>query len=114
LPPAKFVVDDRQPGQAFDSMVCAGVIVTGATVRLSVLSPAVRAEAGAMVEGSILLDDVRVGRGAIVRNAILDKGVLVEDGARLGLDPELDRQRYSVSRCGIVVVGKNQIVRRNA
>jgi glucose-1-phosphate adenylyltransferase len=111
LPPAKFVVDDRQPGQALDSLVSAGVIVAGATVRRSVLSPAVRAEAGALVEGSIVLDDARIGRGAIVRNAILDKNVVVEDGARIGLDPEADRARFSVTNAGITVVGKNQIVR---
>jgi glucose-1-phosphate adenylyltransferase len=112
LAPAKFVVDDRQPGQALDSMVSAGVIVAGAMVRRSVLSPAVRAEAGAFVEGSVLLDDVRVGRGAVVRNAILDKGVVVEDGARVGFDLETDRSRFTVSANGVVVVGKNGIVRR--
>jgi glucose-1-phosphate adenylyltransferase len=111
LPPAKFVVDDRQPGQALDSLVSAGVIVAGATIRRSVLSPSVRAEAGALVENSVLLDNVRIGRGALVRNAILDKGVVVEDGARIGLDTDADRARYTVSRCGIVVVGKNQVVR---
>ena len=111
LPPAKFVVDERQPGQALDSLVSAGVIVAGATVRRSVLSPAVRAEAGALVEGSVLMDNVRIGRGALVRNAILDKGVVVEDGARIGLDHAADRTRFTVSRCGIVVVGKNQVVR---
>ena len=111
LPPAKFVVDDRQPGQALDSLVSAGVIVAGATIRRSVLSPSVRADAGALVEGSVLMDHVRVGRGALVRNAILDKGVVVEDGARIGLDAEADRARFTVSRCGVVVVGKNQIVR---
>jgi glucose-1-phosphate adenylyltransferase len=111
LPPAKFVVDDRQPGQALDSLVSAGVIVAGATIRRSVLSPSVRADAGALVENSVLLDNVRIGRGALVRNAILDKGVVVEDGARIGLDADADRARYTVSRCGIAVVGKNQIVR---
>jgi glucose-1-phosphate adenylyltransferase len=111
LPPAKFVVDDRQPGQALDSLVSAGVIVAGATIRRSVLSPSVRADAGALVENSVLLDNVRIGRGALVRNAILDKGVVVEDGARIGLDTDADRARYTVSRCGIVVVGKNQVVR---
>jgi glucose-1-phosphate adenylyltransferase len=112
LPPAKFVVDERQPGQALDSLVSAGVIVTGATVRRSVLSPGVRAEAGALVENSIVMDNALIGRGAIVRNAILDKNVVVEDGARIGLDSEHDHQRFSVTRCGISVVAKNQIVRR--
>jgi glucose-1-phosphate adenylyltransferase len=110
LPPAKFVVDERQPGQALDSLVSAGVIVAGATVRRSVLSPAVRAEAGALVENSIVFDDARIGRGAIVRNAIIDKNAVIHDGARIGLDLEVDRGRYAVSRGGIVVIGKNQIV----
>jgi glucose-1-phosphate adenylyltransferase len=110
LPPAKFVVDE-QPGQALDSLVGAGVIVAGATIRRSVVAPAVRAEAGAVVEGSVLLDYVRVGRGAQVRDAILDKGVRVEDGARIGHNLEADRARFTVSPGGIVVVAKNQIVR---
>jgi glucose-1-phosphate adenylyltransferase len=110
LPPAKFVVHD-QPGQALDSLVSAGVIVAGATIRRSVLSPAVRAQAGAVVEGSVLMDNVSIGRGARVRNAILDKGVRVEDGACLGQDLEADRARFTVSPSGVVVVGKNGVVR---
>jgi glucose-1-phosphate adenylyltransferase len=107
LPTAKFVVDE-QPGLALDSLVSAGVIVAGGTVRRSVLSPGVRVERGAVVEGGVLLDGVRIGRGAVVRNAILDKGVEVADGATVGVDPEADRAHFAVSRNGIVVVGKNK------
>src|ERR1700704_1742951 len=85
LPPAKFVVDG-QPGRAEDSLVSAGVIVSGGVVRRSVLSPSVRVEAGAVIEGSILLDGVSVRRGAVVRNSILDKNVDVAEGASIGVD----------------------------
>ena len=60
---------------------------------------------------SVLMDNVRIGRGALVRNTILDKGVQVEDGARIGHDPDADRARFTVSQSGVVVVGKNAIVR---
>ena len=109
LPPAKLVLHE-QPGQAQDSLLSAGVIVAGGTVRRSVLSPQVRVEPGALVEGSVLLDGVWVGRGAVVRHAILDKNVQVEPGAAIGVHPELDRARFTVSSSGVVVVAKNQVV----
>jgi glucose-1-phosphate adenylyltransferase len=104
LPPAKFV----EGGLAQESIVSAGVIVAGATVRQSVLSPGVTVLAGAYVEGSVLMHGVHIGRGAVVRRAILDKNVVVPDGAHIGVEPELDRQRYHVSESGIVVLGKGQ------
>ncbi|MDQ3602124.1 MAG: glucose-1-phosphate adenylyltransferase [Actinomycetota bacterium] len=102
LPPAKFV----QGGTAQESIIGPGSIVSAAEVSYSVLSADVVVEAGAHVEGSVLMPGVRVGKGAVVRRAILDKNVVVPDGGQVGLDPGLDRERYTVSGGGVVVLGK--------
>jgi glucose-1-phosphate adenylyltransferase len=104
LPPAKFV----EGGLAQESIVSAGVIVSGGTVRQSVVSPGVSVLGGATVEDSVLMHGAQIGRAAVVRRAILDKNVVVPDGARIGVDPEADRERYHVSDSGIVVLGKGQ------
>jgi glucose-1-phosphate adenylyltransferase len=107
LPPAKFVFEDgARTGQAFDSLVSNGVIVSGGTVRHSVISPGVRIEPGALVERSVLMDGVQVGPGAVVRNAIVDKNVEIAPGATLGVDAEQDRRIHRLSPNGVVVVGK--------
>jgi glucose-1-phosphate adenylyltransferase len=107
LPPAKFIFEDPgRTGVAFDSTVCAGVIVSGGTVRRSILSPEVRVHSYAEVERSVLLHGVDVGRGAIVRNAIVDKNVRIAPGARIGVDGDADRERFVVTESGIVVIGK--------
>jgi glucose-1-phosphate adenylyltransferase len=111
LPPAKFVFDDAsRTGHALDSIVSAGVIVSGGTVRRSVISPGVLVEAGAVVEDSVVMDDVVIGEGAVVRRAIIDKNVRVPPHARIGGQPELDEQQFTVSANGIVVIGKGEKV----
>jgi glucose-1-phosphate adenylyltransferase len=111
LPPAKFVFDEEgRRGHALDSMVCAGVVISGATVRRSVLSPGVLVHSYADIEGSVLFSGVEVGRRAVVRNAILDKDVVVEPGATLGVDIDVDRRRWTVSDAGVVVVPKGERV----
>jgi glucose-1-phosphate adenylyltransferase len=105
MPPAKFV----EGGLAQESVVGAGAIISGATVRHSVIAPNCRLHAGAYVEGTVAMDGVQIGRGAVVRRAILDKGVVVPDGALIGVDLDTDRQRYHVSDSGIVVLGKGQL-----
>jgi glucose-1-phosphate adenylyltransferase len=112
LPPAKFVFDDdERRGQALDSMVCAGVVISGGTARRSVLSPGVHLHTHAEVEDSVLFQDVDVARDAVVRRAIVDKGVRIVPGAQLGVDAEADRARgFHVSEGGIVVIPKGATV----
>lgn len=108
MPPAKFV----EGGNAHESMVGAGTIVSGAHVRTSVLASAVSVEAGAYVEGSVVMPGVRIGRNAVVRHAILDKNVEVPDGAQIGVDLDRDRELYTVSDGGVVCLGKGVVAAR--
>ncbi len=111
LPPAKFLFQEEgRTGRALDSMVCAGVIVSGATARRSVLSPGVHLHSRSEVEGSILMHNVDLGRGAVVRNAIVDKNVRIAAGAQVGVDADADRERFVVSAGGIVVIPKGATV----
>jgi len=111
LPPAKFVLEDPgRTGMAVDSMVCAGVVVSGGVVRRSILSPRVHVHSFAEVEDCVLMHEVDIGRGAVVKRAILDKNVRVAEGASIGVDPAADKKRFTVSDSGVVVVGKGATV----
>jgi glucose-1-phosphate adenylyltransferase len=111
-PPAKFARDDDgRAGQALDSVVSNGVIVSGGLVSNSVLSPGVRVHSRSRVDRAVILHHCLVSRDAIVENAILDKHVVVAEGATVGVDKEHDRARgLVVSRGGVTVVGKGQVV----
>jgi glucose-1-phosphate adenylyltransferase len=111
-PPPKFVFADTGApnprfGQALDSLICSGCIISGGQVRRSVLSPNVRINSWAAVEDSILFDSVDIGRHARVRRAIIDKGVRVPEGIEIGYDLDHDRARgFTVTDSGIVVISK--------
>jgi len=113
-PPAKFVHDDgNRLGRALDSVVSNGVVVSGGSVRNSVLAPGVQVASRSRVNRAVLLHYARIGRRAVVENAILDKNVVVEEGATVGVDKDHDRARgLVVSEGGITVVGKGQVVPR--
>jgi glucose-1-phosphate adenylyltransferase len=112
LPPAKFVFDedDGRRGTALDSMVCAGVVISGATVRRSLLSPGAHLHSYAEVEDSVLMQGVDVGQRAVVRRAIVDKNVRIAAGAEVGVDPVADRERFTISAGGVVVIPKGATV----
>jgi glucose-1-phosphate adenylyltransferase len=112
LPPAKFVFDDEdgRRGMALDSMVCAGVVISGATVRRSVLSPGAHLHSYAEVEDSVLMQGVDVGQHAVVRRAIVDKNVRIAPGAQIGVDAAADRERFTISAGGVVVIPKGATV----
>lgn len=105
LSPARF----NAGGIASESIISAGCLIRGQVTR-SVLSPDVRVDPGAVVQGSVLHDNVHIGRGAIVRGAILDKNVEVPPGATIGVNPGRDAELYTVSKAGVIALGKGQQV----
>jgi len=107
-PPAKFVFDDEdRRGQAIDSIVSGGCILSGGVVRKSVLGRGVHVHTGALVEGCVIMDNCDIGRHAKVRRAILDKNVRIPENATVGYDLDADRARgWHVTESGIVVIGR--------
>ncbi len=110
-PPAKFVREEEgRVGQAINSLIAGGVVVSGGTVRQSLLFRRVRVNSWSRVENSVLFDDVDVGRHAKLKNVIVDKEVKIPAGLELGYDLEADRARgLTVTPGGVVVVPKGYV-----
>ncbi|MCL6556990.1 MAG: glucose-1-phosphate adenylyltransferase [Burkholderiales bacterium] len=105
LPPAKFVFDDPdRRGMAVDSMVSGGCIISGATVRSSVLFSSVRVDAYSEVVDSVILPRVEIGRHVRLRRVVVDKGCRIPDGLEVGFDVEKDRRRFYVTERGITLI----------
>jgi glucose-1-phosphate adenylyltransferase len=116
LPPPKFVFSDEGPretarrGEANDSMVCQGCIISGGHVRRSILSPNVRVNSYAQVENSIIFEGVDVGRHCRVRKAIIDKDVKIPQNTTIGYDLDHDRRRgFQITEQGVVVIAKDEL-----
>jgi glucose-1-phosphate adenylyltransferase len=105
LPPAKFVFDDDgRRGMAVDSLVSGGCIVSGATVRRSVLFSSVRVNNYSLVEDSVILPQTEIGSNVVLKRVIADRGCRIPDGMRIGVDPDRDRSRFYVTERGITLV----------
>lgn len=105
--PAKFVFSDHEDGRvgtAVDSIVGAGTIVSGGRLDSSVCFHEVRLNSYSHVSESVLFPHVEIGRGARLKRCIVDRGVRVPPGMQIGVDPEEDKHRFSVSEAGVVVV----------
>jgi glucose-1-phosphate adenylyltransferase len=108
-PPAKFTFDEEhRRGQAIDTIVSGGCLLSGGVVRNSVLGRGVRVHAGALVEDCVILDNCDIGRRAKIRRAILDKNVRVPEDAVIGYDLDRDRLNHYVTESGIVVIAGNR------
>jgi glucose-1-phosphate adenylyltransferase len=105
LPPAKFVFDDEgRRGMALDSMVSGGCIISGSTVRRSLLFSNVRVHSYCSIDDAVILPDVTVSRHVRLRRVVIDKGCILPEGFQAGFDPAEDRRRFHVSEKGITLV----------
>ncbi|MCX5863060.1 MAG: glucose-1-phosphate adenylyltransferase [Desulfomonile sp.] len=110
VPPARIVASRGNTphgylsGSVVDSIISGGCVISGATVKTSVLSPHVKVMPGSSVENAVLLDGACVGEGARIRKVILDHDVLVPPGFAIGYDVDKDRSRFSISPNGVVIV----------
>jgi glucose-1-phosphate adenylyltransferase len=113
LPPAKFVFDDEhRRGAAIDSMVSGGCLISGSTVRRSLLFSDVRVHSFCQIEESVILPNVDIDRHATIRRAVIDKYCQIPKDARIGVDHDEDRRRYHVTPNGITLVTPEMLGQR--
>jgi glucose-1-phosphate adenylyltransferase len=112
-PPAKFVFDDDdRRGQAVDSMVSGGCVVSGATVRHSLLFTNVRVNSYTTLQDTIVLPEVNIARHCRITKAIIERGCQVPEGTIIGEDREADEKRFHVSAGGVVLVTPDMLGQR--
>ena len=107
-PPAKFVFGEPgRSGMAVNSIITAGVIISGASVYNSVLSQDVRVNSYSDVDQSIIFSHVNIGRHCRIRRAIIDRDVHIPEGTVIGYDPVEDKRRYFVTPSGLTIVTRD-------
>ncbi len=105
LPPAKFVFDDEnRRGQAIDSMVSGGCIISGGTVRRSLLYSNVQVRSFSNVEDSVILPNVDIGRNAQLRRVVIEKNCIIPEGLSVGFDAVEDSKRFHVTDRGVTLI----------
>ena len=105
MPPAKFVFDDEdRRGTAVDSMVSGGCVISGSSVRHSLLFSNVKVNSYALLQHAVVLPDVDIGRHCRIRNAVIDKGCQIPAETIIGEDPEQDAERFFITPGGVVLV----------
>jgi glucose-1-phosphate adenylyltransferase len=110
LPPAKFVFDsENRRGMAVDSLVSGGCIVSGATVRRSLLFSNVRVNSYSLVEDSMILLDCDIARNTRLRKVIVDRGANIPSGLVVGFDPEHDAERFYCTEGGVTLITRDML-----
>jgi len=113
LPPAKFVFDEEtRRGSAVDSLVAGGCVVSGASVRRSVLFSDVRVDDHSVIEDSVILPTVKIGRNVRLRRVIVDRRTIIPEGMQVGFDPVADARRFHVTDRGITLITPESLNQR--
>jgi glucose-1-phosphate adenylyltransferase len=114
-PPAKFVHDEEdRRGQAIASLVSGGCIISGASIRRSLLFTGVHAHSYASIENAVIMPYVMVGRHARLKNVVIDRGVQIPEGLIVGDDPEFDARHFRTTAQGVTLITQPMIDRLNA
>jgi glucose-1-phosphate adenylyltransferase len=112
-PPAKFIFDqDGRRGAAIDSMVSGGCIISGSTIKCSLLFSSVHIHSYCSIDQAVILPDVEIGRGAVLKRVVVDRGARIPPGLTVGVDPEEDRRRFHVSDKGITLITPEMLGQR--
>ena len=110
LPPAKFVFDDEdRRGMAVDSLVSGGCIISGSTVRRSLLFSSVRVNSYSQLHEAVVLPECDIGRHCRLTKVVIDRGVTIPNGLVVGEDPELDAKRFYRSEGGVCLITSEMI-----